>query len=240
MEIDSGNGQQELPAQLNRASWRQVPAKPFDRWIVGVDLGQVSDPTAIAVLNHRVVALGTWTASEGRRLWREDQTEHFDIKHLERLPLGSSYPSQVSHVGNLLSRAPLNGAKLVVDETGVGRPVCDLFEQAGLRPARVTITGGLEQTQTGSRSYHVPKGVLISALEARLHTGELKIAAALTDAPALQSELEDFQRKVNEAGRPSYNARQGAHDDLVLSCAIALWYAVTRPSSEWSLMNNAF
>jgi hypothetical protein len=47
-----------------------------------------------------------------------------------------------------------------------------------------------------------------------LHTGELKIAAALSDAGALQEELKDFQRKVSEAGRATYNARTGAHDEL--------------------------
>ena len=50
-----------------------------------------------------------------------------------------------------------------------------------------------------------------------LHTDELKIAAALSDAEPLQEELKDFQRKVSDAGRATYNARTGAHDDLVLA-----------------------
>src|SRR5467141_3733295 len=64
-------------------------------------------------------------------------------------------------------------------------------------------------------------------LGARLHTGELKIAAALSDAGALQEELKDFRRKVSDAGRATYNARTGARDDLVLAVAIALWWATT-------------
>ena len=43
-----------------------------------------------------------------------------------------------------------------------------------------------------------------------MHTGELKIAAALSDA-----------------GRAAYNARTGARNDLVLAVAIALWWART-------------
>jgi hypothetical protein len=54
-----------------------------------------------------------------------------------------------------------------------------------------------------------------------LHTDELKIAAALSDAGALQEESKDFQRKVSDAGRATYNARLGAHDDLI-AVAIAL------------------
>ena len=64
-------------------------------------------------------------------------------------------------------------------------------------------------------------------LGARLHTGELKIAAALSDAGALQEELKDFRRKVSDAGRAAYNARTGARNDLVLAVAIALWWART-------------
>jgi 2-polyprenyl-6-methoxyphenol hydroxylase-like FAD-dependent oxidoreductase len=39
-----------------------------------------------------------------------------------------------------------------------------------------------------------------AAREARLHSGELRIAAALTEAGALADELKDFARKVSEAG----------------------------------------
>ena len=70
---------------------------------------------------------------------------------------------------------------------------------------------------------------LISNLDARLHTGELRIAAALGDAGALRDELQDFQRKVSDAGRATYAARTGTHDDLVLSVAIALWFATSGP-----------
>jgi hypothetical protein len=59
----------------------------------------------------------------------------------------------------------------------------------------------------------------------------LKIAAALSDAGALQQELKDFQRKVSDAGSATYNARTGAHDDLVLAVAIALWWATSRPTT---------
>jgi hypothetical protein len=69
----------------------------------------------------------------------------------------------------------------------------------------------------------------VAALGPRLHTSELKIAAALSDAGTLAEELKDFQRKVSDAGRAIYNARTGAHDGLVLAVAIALWWATSRP-----------
>ncbi len=218
----------DMNPNLTPALWKKIPARPIDKWIVGVDLGQSTDPTAICALHHRVVPLETWTKHDKRRKWTQDRKESFDVRHLERLPLGLAYPAQVQHVANLLTRPPLTGAKLAIDETGVGRAVADIFDSAGLNPYRVTITAGLEATQHGGRSFHVAKSILISGLDARLHTGELKIAAALSDAGALQEELKDFQRKVNDAGRATYNARTGAHDDLVLAVAIALWLATSR------------
>jgi hypothetical protein len=216
------------------ADWRHIPARAVNRWIVGADLGQSTDPTAICVMHHRVVPLEKWTPNAKAEMWRQDRVEHFDVRHLERLPLGLSYPVQVARVAALLQRPPLNACKptLIVDETGVGRAVADIFDTAGLRPQRVTITAGLETTQHGGNSWHVAKTVLISGLDARLHTGELKIAAALSDAGALLDELKDFQRKVSDAGRATYAARTGAHDDLVLSIAIALWWATSGPTSS--------
>jgi hypothetical protein len=206
--------------------WRSLYARPVDRWFVGADLGQSTDPTAISVMNHRVLPLDGWDLNDKTQTRKQKRTTHFDVRHLERLPLGMSYPQQIQRVTNLLARPPLNVLKprLVFDETGVGRPVGDMFDVAGLWPSRITITAGLEATQHG-KSWHVPKGLLISNLEAHSHSGELRIAAAANDAAALKEELKDFKRKISEAGRTTYAARVGAHDDLVLSVAITLWMA---------------
>ena len=119
------------------------------------------------------------------------------MRYLQRLPLGLSYVDQVDAVAQLLARPPLSDARnrceLVIDETGVGRAVGDLFETAGLAPVRVTITAGMDQSWVGPRRHHVPKTVLISGLDARLHTGELRFAADLNEAGAMAEELKDFQ-----------------------------------------------
>jgi hypothetical protein len=114
-----------------------------------------------------------------------------------------------------------------LNETGVGRAVGDIFEVAGLRPNRVTITADLEATRHGGRSWHVAKGILISNLEARMHTGELRVAPDIAERGAFADEMQDFQRKVTAAGRATWAAREGAHDDLVLAVAIAVWFAIS-------------
>jgi hypothetical protein len=148
--------------------------------------------------------------------------------------MGMSYPTIVQHIKDLVTRPPLCGdtrskpADLVIDETGVGRAVGDIFEQAGLKPKRVSITAGSEVTPAGRDRWHVAKTVLISTVDAMLHRGVLRFAAALTEAGAMRDELLDFRRHLGAAGRATYQARTGKHDDLVLAVAIAAWWTSRR------------
>jgi hypothetical protein len=65
--------------------------------------------------------------------------------YLGRLALNTPYPAIVPHVGALLDRLP-HGTELVIF-TGVGRPVFDMFEIAGIDPIGVLITGGTMETR---------------------------------------------------------------------------------------------
>ena len=65
----------------------------------------------------------------------------FQIGHLERLPLGTPYPAIVAHVGQILAKLP-GHPELLIDFTGVGRPVFDMFVYSGIYPIGVIITGG--------------------------------------------------------------------------------------------------
>jgi hypothetical protein len=128
----------------------------------------------------------------------------------------------------MMFTAPLTGnSDLVVDATGVGKPVVDLFRHAGLKPIALTITAGDGWTAQG-KDYRVSKLLLVSRLQALLHSGDLKIAAGLVEAPTLVSELKDFRATFTDHGNAVFGARVGRHDDLVLATAIAAWYAVAR------------
>jgi hypothetical protein len=143
------------------------------RYIVGVDLGQASDPTAVCVLE----------AYAEREDPAEPMKNYFDVRHLMRLPLGTSYPAIVADVGVMLQREPLrNATELVIDEC-VGRAVGDIFIQQGLKPVRVTITAGDSAGEmAGGYRYTVSKSYLVSNLDAKLHTGELRFAKELREA----------------------------------------------------------
>jgi hypothetical protein len=212
---------------------RAVFLRRSTSFLVGVDLGQSTDPTAICVIEHVKGVLDPGSELDrhcGLTMHLQKPAEQMHVRHLERLPLGMSYPDMVQRVADVLARPPLDGTtELVIDETGVGRAVGDIFVQAGLKPRRVSITAGNEVTPAGLNRWHVAKGVLISNLDALLHKGVLRIAAALQEAGAMAEELKDFRRKVSDAGRATYAARVGRHDDLVLSVAIACWWASRRP-----------
>jgi len=147
----------------------------------------------------------------------------FQCGHLERLPLGTSYPGVVAHVGRLLAKLPA-GTELVIDYTGVGRPVFDMFLNGGLSPTGLLITGGAAETRDGA-IIGVPKLALISRMQSLLHEGRLKIHSDLTEAAALVAELQDYRVQFTTSGALTFNARVGRHDDLVLALAIACWQA---------------
>lgn len=176
---------------------------------VGCDLGQAADYTALTVLER-----GT--------------ADVFQMRHIERPRLGTPYPAIVARVKELTETAPLAGrCVVVVDATGVGAPVVDLLRMAGLRLVPVTITGGDQATRDGAGGWRVPKRDLVFALLTALQTGRLLIADGLPLAPVLVNELLSFKVKIDPAtAHDSYAAwREGAHDDLVLSAALAIWYA---------------
>lgn len=168
---------------------------------VGLDLGQANDFTALVIVER-------------------NENGHA-VRHIERTRF-VSYPDIAARVSNLMARPELNGAQLLVDRTGVGRPVYDLLRTGGLNPIGITITGGSRVTGN-RRNPRVPKRDLINAVLLALQSETLFIAADLPGADLLRQELADMRAKVTAAGHDQYEARAGTHDDLTIALAIAIW-----------------
>ena len=187
-----------------------VPVPTGPRYLVGLDLGQAQDYTAL------VIAEQQGTPPQAR----------YHVRHLERFPLGTAYPVIVSHVQALLQHPTLQRqSTLVVDATGCGRPVVDLLTQAQFDPVAVSIHGG-DSVQHEGRHWRVPKRDLVSVLQVLLQTERLKVAEALPLAQGLVQELLNFRVTIDpRTAHDSYSAwREGQHDDLVLACALACWW----------------
>jgi hypothetical protein len=122
----------------------------------------------------------------------------------------------------------------VIDGTGVGRGVVDMFRTSRDQVCRIVpvlITAGNKAAQENGY-WHVPKKDLVSAVQILLQTGRLKIAD-VPERATLLAELQGFEVKITAAANATYGAwREGLHDDLVLALALAVWYA-QRPQ-QWS------
>ncbi len=92
----------------------------------------------------------------------------------------------------------------------------------------MSINAGVTETLNEHGIWHVAKLLLVSTVQALLHDGRLQIQKDLPEAPILKLELEDFRASVTDSGRWTFGARSGAHDDLVLALALALWRASRR------------
>jgi hypothetical protein len=191
------------------------------RFLVGLDLGQASDFTALVVLDREK---GTGPAT-------------YAARHIERVR-GVPYPDIVSHVQALLRRAPLtDNARLVIDATGVGAAVVDLFRRSTLNAELipVSIHGG-DRIASDRDGFRVPKRDLAAAVAVLLQTGRLKIGDRLPHARTLADELRNFRVTINPAtAHESFAAwREKDHDDLVLAAALAAWAGEYRgPYSGW-------
>jgi hypothetical protein len=192
-------------------------------YTVGVDLGQAQDPTAVVVVETEM-QVRVWRDERGALRERPVGREH-RVRHAERLPLAMSYVDQVACVMGLLRspELPARDTEVVIDRTGVGAAVGDLFRSGGMDPVQVVITGGLDEQRDGARVFKVPKLLLVSRLQASLHAGELKFAVGLAEEQAFKAELAEFRMRHTDGGRLTFGAREGHHDDLVLGLAIALW-----------------
>jgi hypothetical protein len=79
------------------------------KYLAGLDLGQTSDYTALAILERTRPKNGP-----------NSKQKFFAVRHLERFPLGTSYTTICDRVVDLFDEPPLANGTLAIDQTGVG------------------------------------------------------------------------------------------------------------------------
>jgi hypothetical protein len=199
-------------------------------YFVGLDLGQAQDYTALSIVEAHPTIKKYRVSDYDPIREIECLPLSFDVSYLKRYALGTSYPAIVEDVSQKVRQ--LNKRVFTIDQTGVGRPVFDLFEGAGLKPLGITITGS-DIVHGEGRQWRVPKRDLVGILQVAVQAGRLKVAKKLPEAKTLVDEFLNFRVKINlKTAHDSYEAwREGVHDDLVLSVALACWTA------EWYYRN---
>jgi hypothetical protein len=193
-------------------------------YIVGLDLGQAQDPSALAV------------AEQSRD---QDGQAHYHVRHLHRWPLGTSYVAVVEEVVNLLARPPLPGCTLAVDGTGCGRSIVDMLRwrpnlNATVRAILITAGHAVREDEE-TRYLHIAKVQLVSCMQKLFGTRRIKFAAALPLAKMAEQELRNFRAKITPAGSEQFLSdwREGQHDDIVLAVAMACWLGENVFTGSW-------
>ena len=230
----------EYPPEIPEALKRIGLMGPLQRALSGVDDTEYQAVHGISPF----LAAQLPTIVEERIV--QDTAAEYHLRHLERPELGIPYPQIVAHVLGLLETPQLRGkVTLLLDRTGVGRAVYDLFAQ-GRTSAQIipiSITGGntVARDEDGSGGYRVPKRDLVGVLQVLLQSGRLRIAEGLPLGQTLAAEMLNFKATISASGHDSYAAgsadggmwREGAHDDLVLAVTLPCWY-VESVGQQWT------
>jgi hypothetical protein len=224
----------------------RMPKYSPRRYSVGVDLGQANDPTAIAVLEKKIVPPRDAMFSPvgqhpGNRLVEGDIV--YDLVYLKRPKLGTPYDVIARRVADLVceleplgSFGELGQVTLSVDGTGVGRAVVDMldaeFKRRGATSRavpkvdfrRVSVTGSQGSLKRPTRTggyWSVPKKDLIFPAVAAFHRGQIRIAKGIKDRDALVNELRNYKRTTNIATGGCNSSRGGKASTTIyfLPCA---------------------
>lgn len=189
------------------ARHKEPPPREF---LFCADLGFASDYTALSILNR----LGSTPAV-------------YAVQYLRRLPLQTPYQQVAEVIDALIRREPLasSSVHLVVDATGVGRPVVEMLQDKDLDPISIYITAGYDSTQVSSGEWRVPKRQLVTAMQMVIQSDRMQVSDQLEHAQKFLAEAREFQLKQRDSGALTFGAStEQVHDDLVLSVAMGLWF----------------
>jgi hypothetical protein len=174
---------------LDRAiiPYREKDALRDHYYIMGVDLGTVNDYTVITVMDR----------------------ESHEIVHWDRFK-GMDYGMIKDSIRAKAWK--YNNARVIIDATGVGRPIYDDLRMSNVFVEDFTFSGKTKEELIGK---------LIVFIDERY----IKVP----DIPVLISELKAYEydylnKTTGELLRTiKYGAPQGFHDDAVISMGLAVW-----------------
>jgi hypothetical protein len=216
-------------------------------YFVGVDLGKLTDPTALTVM-CRSLAVNAVSGLPEKTV-RGDYLHRWECRALKRYKLGTPYLSIVGDVLRICNRPELRPRpRLVLDSTGVGVAVVEMFTRAlvdypDVECHSISITAGegfslvtnLTRSNMVARGqWRVSKIQLIAAIREVLESRRFKVSKdpvtrkPIEFAEVLVRELTNFREKITESANMTYEARQGQHDDLVLATCLPIWLGSQR------------
>jgi hypothetical protein len=222
-------------------------ARQIDRWVLSVDLGKLSDNSAQSLINLVVTGTGQFSNKVTRDQrgnitdvrYREKELIVYRVLDLRKIPLKTPYATVARETKDAVKRIESElrvKPRVVIDSTGVGNAALEFFDAEMLNPHRIVITGGNELQKPDGRTWHVPKTLLVEHYEALVDARQIHVIADTDGAKAFRDEVKNFERQLTSTGRPTWNAAQSHHNDLLLSVMQGCYFAAHLPSSaSWEL-----
>ena len=163
---------------------------PGNEYVVGWDIAKHTDWSVVYVMSMKT-----------KHVMFADRFNQID------------YKIQVPRVVSIANK--YNGAKILMDSTGVGDPVLEMVKDAGADVEGYNFTNTTKQQ-------------LVEHLVTKIEKREI----TYPNIPVLLNELEIYQYELTRAGNVRYNAPDGYHDDCVMALALATWAAFHHKALE--------
>lgn len=156
-------------------------------YVMGVDLARTIDFTVLTVID-----------AVTREIVRMERFQDlaWSIQKLRIQELASKY----------------NNALCVIDSTGIGDPLIEDLERAGL-------SLWYREDKPGFKFTNETKTQLIKNLAINIEQRRITFPRE----QMLIDELEAFEYQITDSGKLTYGAPDGKHDDMVISLALACW-----------------
>jgi hypothetical protein len=196
------------------------------KYLIGVDLGQLQDPSAISVIEMVRTIQKRGDLPYAMLNDPDLMLTSYRLIHLDSPPLRTPYGEIIARVKKLWNHPNLHmQSVVVVDQTGLGGPIVEQMRDEGLEPVGISITSG-QNVLEKITGYSVPKKDIVAVLQVLLENGRFEYTAKLKLAAEFEKQMERFRVKIGKSGRESYGADTEAdHDDIVISVALPVWYA---------------
>jgi len=176
---DAGGVFQGVRSNVRGAA--QATPTPAREYVIGVDLAKYQDYTVLVVMDRverRVVDFHRFNQAD------------WNLQKARIITIGQHW----------------NNATLWIDSTGLGDPICDDLQLAGMRVMPYQLT-------------HASKRALIDYAVLNVEQHQV----SYPEIPILLAELEAFEYQRSKAGNLTMAAPEGMHDDCVIAFSLACW-----------------
>lgn len=203
---------------LQRKAEEQPESRPAV-YLIGVSVGQGSQPTGIAVLLKSGGSNGSF---------------HYGCRYLcRRLPPQTEYPALLTHMQVMLGRPELTDAHLVVEAGGSVQATVHYLRKhrlsGNIHAVEVKASGGASFTEG---VWRLGKGTLIDTTRQAQQEGRLvfdnqmpaAIRATTPPVATVYHALANYSFAQAPAANDALAAREGEYDDLVWAVALACWF----------------